>query len=71
MPCREMWGDQLKEFFGLIGLGEEVITLVCPTLVKSCEASGHSVFRISDLSLATKTQPVRAGLRVGISRNGR
>ena len=54
----------MKEFFGLIGLGEEIITLVCPTLVKSCEAWGHSVFRISDLSLATKTQPVRAGLRV-------
>ena len=61
----------MKEFFGLIGLGEEIITLVCPTLVKSCEAWGHSVFRISDLSLATKTQPVRAGLRVRISRNGR
>ena len=47
MPCQEMQGDQLKEFFGLIGLGEEVITLVCPTLVKSCEARGHSVFRNS------------------------
>ena len=58
-----MYGDQLEEFVGLKGLGEEVITLVCPTLVKSCEAWGHSVFRISDLSLATKTQPIRAGLR--------
>ena len=71
MPCREMYGDQLKEFFGLIGLCEEVITLVCPTLVKWCEAWGHSVFRISGLSLATKTQPVRVGLRVRTSRNGR
>ena len=59
----------MNEFVGLIDLGEEVITPVCPTLVKSWEAWGHSVFRISDLSLATKTQPVRAGLRVRISLN--